>query len=50
MPTPAVPPVDDLQRDTVLAALRDTGFITYQAGDHIGAANAAWSSPAVRLR
>jgi hypothetical protein len=40
-PNPAVPPVDDLQRDTVLAALRDTGFITYQAGDHIGAANAA---------
>ena len=38
---PAVQPVDDLQRDTVLAALRDTGFITYQAGDHIGAANAA---------
>lgn len=38
---PAVTPVDDLQRDTALAALRDTGFITYQAGDHIGAANAA---------
>ncbi len=38
---PAVPPVDDVQRDTVLAALRDTGFITYQAGDHMGAANAA---------
>ncbi len=38
---PAVPPVDDPQRDTVLAALRDTGFITYQAGDHVGAANAA---------
>jgi len=38
---PAVPPVDDPQRDTVLAALRDTGFITYQAGDHMGAANAA---------
>jgi Copper transport outer membrane protein, MctB len=37
---PAVPPVDDPQRDTVLAALRDTGFITYQA-DHLGAANAA---------
>jgi Copper transport outer membrane protein, MctB len=37
---PAVPPVDDPQRDTVLAALRDTGFIGY--GDqHIGAANAA---------
>ena len=29
------------QRDTVLAALRDTGFITYQATEHIGAANAA---------
>jgi hypothetical protein len=38
---PAVPPVDDPQRDAVLAALRDTGFITYQSGDHIGAANAA---------
>ncbi|HET9874463.1 MAG TPA: copper transporter [Mycobacterium sp.] len=37
---PAVPTVDDAQRDTVLAALRDTGFLTY--GDqHIGAANAA---------
>jgi hypothetical protein len=37
---PAVPPVDDGQRDTVLAALRDTGFIGY--GDqHIGASNAA---------
>ncbi len=38
---PAVPAVDDIQRNTVLAALRDTGFITYQATDHIGAANAA---------
>src|SRR6202007_1317510 len=38
---PAVPPVDDPQRDTVLASLRDTGFITYQSSDHIGAANAA---------
>jgi len=41
---PAVPPVPEItdpQRDTVLAALRDTGFITYQAGDHMGAANAA---------
>lgn len=37
---PAVSTVDDAQRDTVLAALRDTGFITY--GDqHVGAANAA---------
>lgn len=38
---PAIPPVDDTQRNTVLAALRDTGFITYQATDHMGAANAA---------
>jgi hypothetical protein len=38
---PALPPVDDPQRDTVLAALRDTGFITYQAGEHMPAANAA---------
>lgn len=38
---PASPPVDDLQRDTVLASLRDTGFITYQPADHLGAANAA---------
>ncbi|MGA9361120.1 MAG: copper transporter, partial [Mycobacterium sp.] len=37
-PTPAV---EDVQRDTVLAALRDTGFITYQPAGHIGAANAA---------
>jgi hypothetical protein len=37
---PKVSPVDDTQRNTVLAALRDTGFLTY--GDqHIGAANAA---------
>lgn len=40
-PNPAVPPVDDTQRNTVLTALRDTGFITYQASDHMGAANAA---------
>ncbi|BCP15989.1 copper transporter [Mycobacterium paraintracellulare] len=40
-PNPAVPPVDDTQRNTVLAALRDTGFITYQASDQMGAANAA---------
>jgi hypothetical protein len=34
------PAVDDGQRDTVLAALRDTGFLTY--GDqHVGAADAA---------
>lgn len=38
---PAVPAVDDIQRNTVLAALRDTGFISYQATDHMGAANAA---------
>ena len=37
---PAVPPVDDPQRDTVLAALRDTGFIGY-GNQHVGAANAA---------
>lgn len=38
---PAVPPIDEPQRDTVLASLRDTGFITYQPTDHIAAANAA---------
>ena len=38
---PAIPPVDDTERDTVLASLRDTGFITYQPSDHMGAANAA---------
>ncbi|MGZ4577192.1 MAG: copper transporter [Mycobacterium sp.] len=41
---PAVPPVPEVseaQRVTVLAALRDTGFITYQPNDHMGAANAA---------
>ncbi len=32
--------VDDAQRDTVLAALRDTGFITYGT-ERIGAANTA---------
>lgn len=37
---PAAPTVDDAQRDTVLAALRDTGFIGY-GNQHIGAANAA---------
>lgn len=37
---PAVLPVDDAQRDTVLAALRDTGFITFKPA-HLGAANAA---------
>ncbi|MGD9622963.1 MAG: copper transporter [Mycolicibacterium sp.] len=35
-----VPPVDDAQRDTVLTALRDTGFVTYGT-QRIGAANAA---------
>jgi hypothetical protein len=40
---PAVPPVDDAQRDTVLAALRDTGFISFpgHGNQHVGAANAA---------
>ncbi|MEE6179190.1 copper transporter [Mycobacterium sp. 050134] len=38
---PAIPPVDDTQRDTVLAALRETGFVTFQPPDHMGAANAA---------
>ena len=37
---PKASAVDDTQRDTVLAALRDTGFITY-GSDHIGAANTA---------
>ncbi len=37
---PKVPPVDDAQRDTVLAALRDTGFVTYGT-ERIGSANAA---------
>lgn len=37
---PAVPPVDDTQRDTVLQALRDTGFLTYD-GARIGSANTA---------
>ncbi|MGV0853492.1 copper transporter [Mycolicibacterium phlei] len=36
---PKVPTVDDTQRDTVLATLRDTGFITYD--DRVGAANTA---------
>jgi hypothetical protein len=38
---PAAAVVDDASRDTVLAALRDTGFITYPSDVHIGAANAA---------
>jgi hypothetical protein len=37
---PAVPPVDDAQRDTVLATLRDTGFVSY-GGERIGPADAA---------
>lgn len=37
---PEIKPADDAARDTVLAALRDTGFLTYQ-GDQIGAANTA---------
>jgi outer membrane murein-binding lipoprotein Lpp len=37
---PEIKPADDPQRDTVLAALRDTGFLTYD-GDHIGAADTA---------
>lgn len=37
---PAVPPVDPTQRETVLAALRDTGFITYGDG-RIDAADTA---------
>lgn len=37
---PGAPVVDDTQRDTVLAALRDTGFITY-GKDRIGAADVA---------
>ncbi|HME46840.1 copper transporter [Mycobacterium sp.] len=37
---PAAPPVDDAQRNTALAALRETGFITYP-DKPISAANAA---------
>ena len=37
---PAAAPVDDTQRATVLAALRDTGFLSYDDA-HIGAANTA---------
>ena len=37
---PAAPVVNDAQRDTVLAALRDTGFVTY-GSQHIGPANTA---------
>ncbi len=37
---PKVQVVDDASRDAVLAALRDTGFVTY-GNQHIGAANTA---------
>jgi hypothetical protein len=37
---PAAPPVDDTQRDTVLATLRDTGFITLSS-PHLGVADSA---------
>ena len=37
---PAVPPADDAQRDTVLAALRDTGFLSYK-DERVGAADTA---------
>lgn len=37
---PAIPPVGERARDTVLAALRDTGFIAYR-DDQIAPANAA---------
>ncbi|HEV7421571.1 MAG TPA: copper transporter [Mycobacterium sp.] len=37
---PAAPAVDDAQRDTVLAALRDTGFVTY-GSQRVGAADTA---------
>ncbi|OBC07541.1 channel-forming protein [Mycobacterium sp. 852013-50091_SCH5140682] len=36
---PTVPPVDDTSRNTVLTALRDTGFLSYNG--HVGAANTA---------
>ena len=45
---PAVPPVDDPQRDTVLAALRDTGFITYRPATTSARRTPRWSSPAAR--
>lgn len=37
---PATPPVDDAQRQTALAALRDTGFVSY-SDKQISAANTA---------
>jgi hypothetical protein len=36
---PKIAPVDDGARETVLAALRDTGYLSY--ANHLGAANAA---------
>ena len=46
---PAVPPSrDDAQRDTVLAALRDTGFITYSPPTTSARRTPRWSSPAAR--
>lgn len=39
-PDPEVPPVDDTARDTVLATLRDTGFVTYGT-ERIAAADTA---------
>lgn len=38
---PDVPVVDDAARETVLGALRETGFITFSPSDHIAVANAA---------
>ena len=43
---PAVPPVDDAQRDTVLAALRDTGFISGTATSTSARRTPRRSSPA----
>ncbi|ULN45238.1 copper transporter [Mycolicibacterium goodii] len=37
---PGAAPVEDAQRETVLATLRDTGFLTYE-NSHIGAADTA---------
>ncbi|MFV0493944.1 copper transporter [Mycobacterium sp.] len=38
---PDLPEVDDTQRETVLSALRETGFITFDPADSIGAADTA---------
>ncbi|EUA42778.1 hypothetical protein I553_6641 [Mycobacterium xenopi 4042] len=43
---PAVPTVDDAQRDVVLAALRDTGFISYPPTRISVRRTRPWSSPA----